>query len=130
MATIATPIKPFKYEIRPPKPHTKTSPTLMGLLNDRDPKIKKIKVTVPVTTRAYNIAHEPIYLNQRKFEPGKSYTLHPIIAKELQKSIENFEEKIVLQVTKGQGSKANVQMLELDADGSMPAGNVIASLSE
>jgi hypothetical protein len=129
MATTAIPIPNAKYEIRPPKPSTKRSPTATYLLNNTPDK-DKVSVTVPTVTRAYNIAHEAIHINKRKYEPGKTYRLHPDLATELKKSIENFEEKIVLQVTKGQGSKAQVPMLELTPEGDFPANHVIDHLSD
>jgi len=125
----SAPLIPHKYEIHPPKPATDSNPTMGSLMNARDRK-GWVKVTVPTVTRAYNIAHEKIGLNKQTFEPGQTYTLPPEIARELRDSIERFEQKIVLQVTKGQGVQAGVPMLEMDANGDFPETHIIDRLSE
>ena len=129
MPAAATPVKQVQYNIHPPKPATPRSPTMASLLNDPDRR-GWVSITVPTVTRAYNINHQPICLNKRTFMPGQTYSLPPLIAAELRKSIENFEEKIVLQVTKGQGQKAGIPLLEINSDGSIPDSHVLQTLTD
>ena len=114
-------IKNVKYEKRERKPSTDRSPTMGSLLGSKE---KKVKVTIPKLTRAFDIAYEPIQLNAHsKYEPGKSYMVHPIIAEELNRAIENFEQSIILQMTKR--NKAAEQAGILTPDQAMQPENLI-----
>jgi len=114
-------IKNVKYEKRVRKPSTDTSPTMASLLGSKD---KKVKVTIPKLTRAFDVAYEPIQLNAHaRYEPGQSYMVHPVIAEELNHAIENFEQSIILQMTKR--NKAAEEAGILTPDQAMQVENMI-----
>ena len=119
-------LKHVKYEKRQPKPSTDANPTMGALMRIKD---NRVKVTIPKATSAFDIAYEPIQLNKYpKFEPGKSYLVHPLIAEELNAAIKNFEDSIVLQMTKR--NKAAEEAGILTPDQAMQAENMINLGSE
>ena len=101
-------IKNVKYEKRERKPSTDRSPTMGSLLGSKE---KKVKVDIPLKTAAFDIAYEPIQLNAHsRYEPGKSYLVHPIIAEELERAKKNYEESIILQVSNR--NKAGIEQFD------------------
>ena len=83
----------------PVKPPRNWSPTLDELLAMPDDGTFE-KVRVPLVTKAARLQYPKfIKFNSRKFLPGKTYNLHPIVAKELRDAIERFENIPTEQMT-------------------------------
>lgn len=78
-------------------PATERCPTMGVLMSDPGPDA--VRVRIPKITRATKIRFEPIRLNKHVFMPGETYTVHPLIAAELETSIDNYEQSIVRQMT-------------------------------
>ena len=79
-------------------PTTDKSPTLKALM--ALPESQKTKaVYVPLVTRVGSVKFDPIWLNTVKFEPGQTYRLHPMVAAELLRAIDNYEQVPIKQMT-------------------------------
>lgn len=103
-------LQQFNYQ--PPKTQPIVSddaPTMTQLMGEKD-KSKWVSVTVPKETAVFDIAFEPIQLNTLPaFQPGETYKLPKLIAEELKVAIKNFEDSIIIQMSKkATGKKAGV----------------------
>lgn len=93
-------IQNVKYEKRVRPSATDQNPTMTSLMTARD-QSDFVTVDIPRETSAFDVAYEGIQLNSYpKFEPGKSYSVPPAIATELYTAIHNFEQSIILQMSK------------------------------
>lgn len=88
------------FEKREKAPTTLQNPTMTALMSARD-RSGWVKVTIPKETAVFDVAYEPISLNaQSPFMPGETYTVPPEIADEINIAIKNFEDSIILQMSK------------------------------
>lgn len=77
---------------------TDKAPTLKALMACPDSEKTK-RVRVPLVTKVARVKFDPIWLNTVKFEPGQVYNLHPLVAGELLRAIDNFEQVPARQLT-------------------------------
>lgn len=93
-------IQNVKYEKRVRPKGTDQNPTMSMLMSSKDKK-DFVKVTIPKETSAFDVAFEPIQLNNYPpFMPGHTYPVHPVVAEEIRTAIKNFEDSIILQMSK------------------------------
>ena len=77
---------------------TDKSPTLKALMNCPESE-KTMRVRVPLMTKVARVKFDPIWLNTVEFKPGQVYKLHPLVAEELLRAIDNFEQVPARQLT-------------------------------
>lgn len=119
-----THIQNVKYEKRTRPAPTDANPTMTSLMSARDRK-DFVSVTIPEETAAFDVAFEPIMLNAHSpFLPGKTYSVPPVVAAELRASIKNFEDAIILQMSKK--NKAAQAAGIVSADAAFDEANMIS----
>lgn len=77
---------------------TDRSPTLNSLMNLPEAE-RTMRVRVPWMTKVARVKFDSIWLNTWEFKPGTVHKLHPIVAKELLRAIDNFEQVPMRQMT-------------------------------
>lgn len=88
------------FEQREKAVATEKNPTMTALMSARD-RSHFVEITIPKETAVFDVAFEPIVLNtQSPFLPGQTYSVPPEVAAELRMAIKNFEDSIVLQMSK------------------------------
>ncbi len=89
---------PLTVPRRDPVKSSEKAPTMKALMALPESE-RTMRVRVPLMTKVAKVKFDPIFLNTVEFKPGVVYKLHPIVAAELLRAIDNYEQVPMRQMT-------------------------------